>query len=89
MPLGQGHTNYGRYATDAGVNTFKILDPIYEERTGELAMYATRVMIKKTGERSEVVKDEGPTNLQQGRKLVATLANDQAELAKEVIRVAK
>ena len=87
MPLGQGHSQYGRYANDVGVNPFKILNPIFDERTGELAMYATRVVIKKTGENAMVVKDEGPTNVQQGRKLVATLAADQAALAKEVSRV--
>jgi len=87
MPLGQGHTGYGRYADGMGVNPFKIFDPMYDEHTGELALYATRVIIKKTGEHARVVKDEGPTNLQQGRKLVATIAADQAELAKEITRV--
>jgi molybdopterin-containing oxidoreductase family iron-sulfur binding subunit len=89
MPLGQGHTGYGRYADGMGVNPFKIFDPMYDERTGELALYATRVIIKKTGEHARMVKDEGPTSLQQGRKLVATIAADQAELAKEISRVTK
>jgi hypothetical protein len=31
-----------------------------------------------------VVKDEGATNLQQGRKLVTTVAADKALLGKEV-----
>ncbi len=89
MPVGQGHTGFGRYADGMGVNPFKIFDPMYDERTGELAMYATRVIIKKTGEHAKMVKDEGPTSLQQGRKLVATVAADQAELAKEISRVTK
>ncbi|NDU91565.1 MAG: molybdopterin-dependent oxidoreductase [Ferrovum sp.] len=87
MPLGQGHTNYGRYASDTGTNAFKMIDPVFDEHTGELALYATRVVIKKTGENAKVVKDEGPTNVQQGRKLVTTMAADQAALAKEVSRV--
>ncbi len=87
MPLGQGHTAYGRYADGVGVNTFKIFDPVFDEHTGELALYATRVIIKKTGEHAKVVKDEGPTALQQGRKLVVTVAADQAQLAKEISRV--
>lgn len=89
MPLGQGHTGYGRYADGIGVNPFKILDPNFDEQTGELAMYATRVIIKKTGENAKMIKDEGPTTLQQGRKLVVTMAADQAELAKEITRVAQ
>jgi len=87
MPLGQGHTAYGRYANGMGVNPFKILNPLFDAQTGELATHATRVVIKKTGEHELMVKDEGATNLQQGRKLVATVAADQAELAKETSHV--
>ncbi|MDE1941569.1 MAG: molybdopterin-dependent oxidoreductase [Betaproteobacteria bacterium] len=87
MPVGQGHTGYGRYADGIGANPFKILDPNFDEQTGELAMYSTRVIIKKTGENAKMIKDEGPTTLQQGRKLVVTMAADQAELAKEITRV--
>ena len=83
VPIGQGHESYGRYATNVGVNPLKILDPIFDQETGELALYATRVAITKTGQNERIVKDEGPTNLQQDRKLVATLAADQVDLSKE------
>ena len=83
VPIGQGHESYGRYATHVGVNPLKILDPIFDQETGELALYATRVAITKTDRNEPVVKDEGPTTLQQGRKLVATLAADQVDLSKE------
>ena len=83
VPIGQGHESYGRYATHVGVNPLKILDPIFDQETGELAMYATRVAITKTDRNERISKDEGPTTLQQGRKLVATLAADQVELSKE------
>jgi molybdopterin-containing oxidoreductase family iron-sulfur binding subunit len=81
--IGQGHESYGRYATNIGVNPMKILDPIFDRDTGELALYATRVSISKTGQHERMIKDEGPTTLQQGRKLVATLAADQVDLTKE------
>ena len=84
MPLGQGHTSYGRYATGTGVNPFKIIDRVVENRTGEFVLYATRVSLRKTGNKELVVKDEGATNLQQGRKLVTTVAADKALLGKEV-----
>jgi hypothetical protein len=77
------HSAYGRYATNVGANPLKILDPIFDQETGELAIYATRVAIRKTGQNERVVKDEGPTNLQQGVKLVATLAADRVDLSKE------
>ena len=38
VPIGQGHESYGRYATHVGVNPLKILDPIFDEATGELAL---------------------------------------------------
>jgi anaerobic selenocysteine-containing dehydrogenase len=83
VPIGQGHDSYGRYATNVGVNPLKILDPVFDQETGELALYATKVAIKKTDRNERISKDEGPTNLQQGRKLVATLAADRVDLAKE------
>ena len=83
IPIGQGHESYGRFATNVGVNPLKILDPIFDADTGELALYATRVSITKTDRHERMVKDEGPTTLQQGRKLVATLAADQVDLTKE------
>jgi molybdopterin-containing oxidoreductase family iron-sulfur binding subunit len=83
VPIGQGHESYGRYATNIGVNPLKILDPIFDGETGELALYATRVAVTKTDRHERIIKDEGATTLQQGRKLVATLAADQVDLAKE------
>lgn len=84
MPLGQGHTQLGRYATGVGVNPYKILDPVFDAHTGELALHATRVSIRKTGEHQVVVKDEGPTSFQNGQKLVATLSADKAKLSQEI-----
>jgi anaerobic selenocysteine-containing dehydrogenase len=84
VPIGQGHESFGRYASHVGVNPLKILDELFDEATGELAMYATRVVIKKTDQHERITKDEGPTTTQQGRKLVVTMAADQAALTKEV-----
>jgi molybdopterin-containing oxidoreductase family iron-sulfur binding subunit len=88
LPLGQGHDSLGRYADGRGVNPFRILDPVFDRKTGELAMYATRIRVTKTGEKVNVVRDEGwkSGNLktQAGRKLVVTLAADKAKLSEEV-----
>jgi len=88
VPLGQGHESLGRYADGRGANPFRILDPVFDRKTGELAMYATRVRVTKTGARGHVVKDEGwkSGNLktQAGRKLVVTVAADKAKLSEEV-----
>ncbi len=72
VPMGQGHEAYGRYAQGRGVNPLKILAPVREGRTGELALYGTRVQIAKVGRKERLVR-MGGTETQQGRKLVATV----------------
>ncbi len=83
VPIGRGHESYGRFASNVGVNILKIINPIFDRDSGELALYSTRVSVAKTGQNERITKDEGPTTLQQDRKLVATLAADQVDLTKE------
>lgn len=60
MPLGQGHTAYGRYASNRGANPLDILAPRSDAETGTLAWAATRVRLRKTGERlTRLPKFEG------------------------------
>jgi len=47
IPVGQGHENYTRYATDRGQNPIRILAPMKELNTGVLAWAATKVRITK------------------------------------------
>ena len=49
MPVGQGHTNFTRYATNRGVNPIAILAPATIAETGTLAWAATRVKIARVG----------------------------------------
>ncbi|HWI20868.1 MAG TPA: molybdopterin-dependent oxidoreductase [Vicinamibacterales bacterium] len=51
MPVGQGHANFTRYATDRGVNPITILAPATIAETGTLAWSATRVKIAKVGDK--------------------------------------
>ncbi|MFN7915016.1 MAG: molybdopterin-dependent oxidoreductase [Vicinamibacterales bacterium] len=50
MPVGQGHTNYTRYATGRGQNPIDILAPVVHEETGTLAWAATRVKAARVSE---------------------------------------
>jgi len=59
MPVGQGHEAYGRYATDRGVNPIHIVAAQMDAEAGDLAWAATRVKIRNTGERMQVVKIGG------------------------------
>jgi len=85
VPLGYGHEAMGRYAKGVGVNAFKILDPIFDKETGELAMHETRVKVTKAGQRVVIVKDEGPAGgNQMGRKIAVRMSSSKVNLSEEV-----
>lgn len=50
MPVGQGHTNFTRYASNRGANPVSILAPVAHAETGTLAWAATRVKIARVSE---------------------------------------
>ena len=47
MAAGQGHTDYGRYATDRGANPLALLAPPDPADGSELALVGTAVSIRK------------------------------------------
>ncbi len=55
MPVGQGHTNFTRYAKDRGANPISILAPLTDSETGSLAWAATRVKISRIGKGNMVL----------------------------------
>lgn len=77
VPMGQGHEEYGRYAKNRGVNPLKILNPVTDTTTGELALYGTRVNAARS-DRTEplALVRFGGSESQVGRKLVATIRAD-------------
>jgi anaerobic selenocysteine-containing dehydrogenase len=50
MPMGQGHTQFTRYATGRGENPASLLAPLTEATTGALAWAATRVKVARAGD---------------------------------------
>ncbi len=61
MPVGQGHTNFTRYAKDRGANPISILAPLTDAETGSLAWAATRVKISRMGKGKMVLFGGGLT----------------------------
>ena len=59
IPIGQGHSVYGRYAENRGQNVLSILAPATEEETGAFAWRATRVRLRKTSRNIKLPKFEG------------------------------
>lgn len=60
VPIGQGHTQYGRLAKQRGANPISILPYREDERSGAVALNATRVKITPAGP-GKLVKMEGST----------------------------
>jgi anaerobic selenocysteine-containing dehydrogenase len=50
IPFGQGHTAYGRYAANRGVNPADLLGANFNE-AGDLAFAGVKVKIEKTGKK--------------------------------------
>ncbi|HEX2055341.1 MAG TPA: molybdopterin-dependent oxidoreductase [Nitrospiraceae bacterium] len=70
VPIGQGHTSYGRYARNRGVNPLSILAPLFDRRTGTLATGATRVRVEPTGRQARLAFLERP-GVQPGSELLS------------------
>jgi molybdopterin-containing oxidoreductase family iron-sulfur binding subunit len=69
IPIGQGHREYGRFASNRGVNPLQILAPQLESKTGSLAWAATRVKLAATGQNVKLVKTSGSSR-ELGRDIV-------------------
>ncbi len=54
MPMGQGHSLYGRYARNRGVNPLSIVSAQTQDGTDGLAWSATRVRLRKTGQKGQL-----------------------------------
>ena len=61
MPIGQGHTSYGRYARERGVNPLRLVAMQIDDKSGDLAWAASRARVSNTGERMSIVKTDGVT----------------------------
>ena len=59
IPMGWGHTAYGRWAGGRGVNPMAILAPLMDQATGALAYAASRARLVRTGRSTALAKLEG------------------------------
>lgn len=58
MPLGQGHTTYGRYAANRGANALSLVGPELVTGSGDLAWASTRVRLRKVDDAPRFTKVE-------------------------------
>ncbi len=72
IPIGQGHTSYGRYPNDVGINPIDLLDPKPSERTGGLEWTGMKVELLKKADRLVLATVSG-SDTQHGRGIVQTV----------------
>jgi len=58
IPVGQGHSDYGRYAAGRGQNPIDLIASVTDSESGSLAWGATRVRLAPTGRKYELARVE-------------------------------
>jgi molybdopterin-containing oxidoreductase family iron-sulfur binding subunit len=73
MPIGQGHSSFGRYATGMGANPIPLLPAEPEATSGGLPWIAARVVVARTGRRHPLVSVAG-SDRGHDREIVQTVS---------------
>jgi molybdopterin-containing oxidoreductase family iron-sulfur binding subunit len=76
MAFGQGHTAYGRYAQNIGVNPGDLLPASFDAKSGAFAWTATKVKLTKTSDFTPIVTTEGSAR-QHGRGIARAISVDE------------
>ena len=66
IPLGQGHTDYGRYARDRGQNPMQLVGTQADATGSNLAWSTLRVKIQPTGEKVDLALFENKVGVTEG-----------------------
>jgi molybdopterin-containing oxidoreductase family iron-sulfur binding subunit len=80
VPLGQGHTEYGRTAKGRGVNALDVLAGSAESRSGALAFSGGAVTISAAGRRGRLVITQG-SDVDLDRGIAELITHDAAHEA--------
>ncbi|MDP2498909.1 MAG: 4Fe-4S dicluster domain-containing protein, partial [Candidatus Palauibacterales bacterium] len=82
IPIGQGHTAYGRNAEGRGVDPRDLLPGDTDARTGALAFAGTAVEVTATGQTEQLVVTQG-SDTDHGREIAELMGQEEAEKAVE------
>jgi anaerobic selenocysteine-containing dehydrogenase len=55
IPVGLGHTSFGRYAFGKGINPLTLVTPAWQDGSDELVWASTRVKLAKTGTKGRLI----------------------------------
>ncbi len=76
MPAGQGHTDFGRWASGRGANPFSLMDFVPAAEGGAPAFAATITSLEKSGRRVKLASTSG-SRVALDRKIAPSVAIDQ------------
>ena len=76
VPVGQGHTDFGRYASGQGVNPVAVLDPAVDADAGAPSFATPLTSLEKSGSAVTLAITSG-NRLPEGRKIALSVAIDQ------------
>jgi anaerobic selenocysteine-containing dehydrogenase/Fe-S-cluster-containing dehydrogenase component len=82
MPLGQGHTRYGRFADHRSVNPAQILSPEIDPSCGGLRWVISGVGMTRLGRAQPVANTDG-SSYQHGRGIAQAVSFDQYDTARK------
>ncbi|MHC5004640.1 MAG: 4Fe-4S dicluster domain-containing protein [Planctomycetota bacterium] len=82
IPIGQGHTHYGRNAAGRGVNPLDLLPPVRDPGSGALAFAGVSVSVEPVGRSALLVSTQGSES-DLGREIAELLNVDEAREAIE------
>jgi molybdopterin-containing oxidoreductase family iron-sulfur binding subunit len=77
IPIGQGHTAYGRNAMNRGVNPLNLLPATTDALSGSLAFAGVSVQVTATGRKERLVQTQG-SDTDLGREIAELLHVDAA-----------
>ena len=80
IQLGQGHTGYGPYAREKGINALRLLGPEADPLSGALLHVQTRATIEHTGDWDRPVQSSRRLD-DAGRQIAQTVSVDDARRA--------
>jgi molybdopterin-containing oxidoreductase family iron-sulfur binding subunit len=68
VPLGHGHTQYGRFAQGNGGNVMQLIPPVLAEGVGSVALMSAKVSVRRGRGKLELLKTQG-SDSQLGRDI--------------------
>src|SRR3990167_7275710 len=83
IPIGQGHTNFGRYGSGLGANPVDLLPFDAEPQSGAFVWFSVKLKVVKTGKRHTLASVAG-SERQDGRGIVQEISLAELSQQKEV-----